>query len=393
VNRERSTRTCLVVSSLITAEVFLLDQLAALSSAYDVTLVANTDQHDFLARHGIHARLVPVAIERKIHPARDLAALRSLVRLFRRERFDLVHSVTPKAGLLSAMAGALTSVPVRIHTFTGQVWGGRQGLAQQALKNADRVIAALATDVLVDSQSQREFLIREGVVAEGKSRVLARGSISGVDTDRYRPDPAARREVRAEEGIPEGALVFLYMARLTRDKGALVMAEAFARFADRNPEAHLIVVGPDEEGLRPAIGAACIACSERIHLVDYSRVPERFMAAADVLCLPSFREGFGSVLIDAASAGIPSIASRITGSVDAIEEGVTGLLHEAGNVPEMVSRMEQLALDPSLRREMGEKGRLRAQREFSEEIVTRALLDFYASRLGGAGDWAAGGGR
>ena len=374
-------KVCLVVSSLVTAEVFLLDHLKALSREYEVTLVANTDDLGFLERHGIRGSLVPVAIERKIHPARDLAALQALARLFRRSRFDLVHSVTPKAGLLSTMAGALARVPVRIHTFTGQVWGTRKGISQRVLKNVDRVTASLATDILVDSHSQRDFLLREGVVSKERSRVLARGSISGVDTKRFRPDPEARRAVRAEHAVPGDALLFLHMARLTRDKGALVMAEAFARFAERDPGAHLLVVGPDEEDLRPLMSLAFSGCADRVRLLEYTRVPERYMAAADVLCLPSFREGFGSVLIDAAAAGIPTIASRIIGSVDAIEEGVTGLLHEAGNVPEMVSRMEQLAADPSLRREMGEKGRLRANRDFSEEIVTGALLDHYRARL------------
>jgi glycosyltransferase involved in cell wall biosynthesis len=372
---------CLIVSSVHTAEVFLLDQLSALSSRYNVTLVANTNNPAFLEQHGIKAKVIPVPIERRIHPLKDFAALYCLYKLFRKNAFDSVHSVTPKAGLLSMIAGALARVPVRIHTFTGQVWGTRTGIMSMILKKADQVTARLATHILIDSSSQRDFLLQEGIVSENRSLVLAKGSISGVDTYRFKPDVGVRKKMRSLHEIPATSLVFLYMARLTRDKGALVMAEAFSEFAECDSQAHILIVGPDEEGLRPVIGEICRLCADRIHFADFTSVPEEYMASADILCLPSYREGFGTVLINAASVGIPAIASRIYGSVDAIVEGVTGLLHEVGNVSDLVSKMKQLSNDPSLREKMGENGRLRVLRDFSEEVVTAALLDYYKAVL------------
>jgi glycosyltransferase involved in cell wall biosynthesis len=377
----KTHKICLIVSSVHTAEVFLLGQLSALSSIYDVTLVANTENLTFLEQRGMKVKLIHVPIERKIHPLKDIVALYSLFKIFRKNAFDLVHSVTPKAGLLSMMAGALARVPVRIHTFTGQVWGTRFGFMSLILKTADRAIAWLATQVFIDSCSQRDFLLQKGIISENRSFVLAKGSISGVDTSRFKPDSGMRHKIRSMYKIPETSLVFLYMARLTKDKGALVMAEAFSNFAVCDSQAHLLIVGPDEEGVRPVIGEMCHLCADRIHFVDFTSVPEEFMASADILCLPSYREGFGTVLINAASVGIPAIASRIYGSVDAIVEGVTGLLHEAGNVSDLVSRMKQLSDDPSLREKMGENGRLRVIRDFSEEVVTAALLDYYKGVL------------
>lgn len=279
------------------------------------------------------------------------------------------------------VAGFLAGCPVRIHTFTGQVWGSRSGFMQWLLKKADWFTAAAATHVLTDSFTQRDFLIGEGVIAAEKSGVLAHGSISGVNIDRFKPDPEARERVRARYGIPSGALVFLFMARLTRDKGALVMAEGFSRFVREGGEAHLIIVGPDEEGVLPRMVEALATVRERVHFEGYTRVPQEFMAAADVFCLPSYREGFGTVLINAAATGIPAIASRIYGSEEAVQEGTTGLLHEAGNSRELAERMRVLAQDRELRMAYGANAQARARRDFSEQTVTAAVLSFYAGLL------------
>ncbi len=374
-------RICLVVCNLYTAEVFLLDQIKALTAHYDVTLATNTQDSDFLAERGINAKLIHIPIARKIDFKNDVRALYRLFRIFKKQGFALVHSVDPKAGLLSMAAGFLARVPVRIHTFTGQVWVTRKGAMRLLLKTVDRLIAQFATHILIDSSSQRMFLLEQGVVAREKSFVLGHGSISGVDVCRFRPNPPARQQIRAKNGVPEESLLFLYMSRLTRDKGALVMAEAFANFAASDDQSHLFIVGPDEEGVRPAMNTLLDKCLSRVHFFGFTSVPEEFMAGADVLCLPSYREGFGTVLINAAAMGIPALASHIYGSVDAVDDKITGLLHQPGNVPEMVDHMIRLKNDPSLRKTLGDNGRCRAVRDFSEKSVTSAVLNFYSDVL------------
>lgn len=372
-------KVCLVASVQYAVEVFLLDQLSHLSRRYDVTLYVKTDEPDFLVKRGIGVRVVCAPIERRISLLRDLRALVFLIRSFRANSFDLVHSTTPKGGLLAMVAARVAGVPVRIHTFTGQVWGSRAGVMQWILKTADRMIARSATHLLADSFSQREFLIRQRIVSKKKSSVLANGSLSGVDAERFKPDAQARARVRARYNIAESALVFLFMARLTRDKGALAMAEGFARFSRDGGVANLIVVGPDEEGLRPRMREILGESVERVHFAEYTQVPEEFMAAADIFCLPSYREGFGTVLINAAAVGIPAIASRIYGSEEAIQDNVTGLLHEAGNADELAQTMRRLAQDPGLRAQLGQQAQVRARRDFSEAFVTAAVLAFYAT--------------
>lgn len=370
-------RICLIVCNLYTAEVFLLDQIRALTAHYDVTLATNTQKFGFFAERGIRAKLINIPIERKIDCRNDIRALYRLSRMFRKQSFALVHSVDPKAGLLSMTAGILARIPVRIHTFTGQVWVTRKGVMRWLLKTVDRIIAQFATHILVDSSSQRKFLLQHGIVAEKKSFVLGQGSISGVDVGRFRPNLSARQQIRARNSVPAESLLFLYMSRLTRDKGALVMAEAFAKFAASDDESHLFVVGPDEDGVLPEMKRLLNKCLPRVHFFGFTSVPEEFMAGADVLCLPSYREGFGTVLINAAAAGIPALASRIYGSVDAVEDGITGLLHQPGNASEMAEHMMRLKNNPSLRKTLGDNGRHRAVRDFSEKSVTSAVLNFY----------------
>ncbi|MEK9568315.1 MAG: glycosyltransferase family 4 protein [Paracoccaceae bacterium] len=372
---------CFVATAHYTIEVFLLDQIKKLSEVYNVTVVLKATDPDFLARRGIKADVIFVPIERKISLINDVRALYFLIKFFRDNSFDLVHSVTPKAGLLAMLASLFANINIRIHMFTGQVWGSRRGLIRWILKSTDRITALAATHVLTDSFTQRIFLINERVISEEKSSVLASGSISGVDLERFKPDDILRKEVLEKFGIPINELVFLFMARLTRDKGALVMAEAFSRFVNQGGNGYLIIVGPDEEKLSQMMNELLGDSLSRVRFEDYTKCPEKFMAAADVFCLPSYREGFGTVLINAAAVGIPAIASRIYGSEEAIQENVTGLLIEAGNSKELAEKMLLLSKNSDLRSELGTKARQRAEEFFSESAVTDAVLEFYSNVL------------
>jgi lipopolysaccharide/colanic/teichoic acid biosynthesis glycosyltransferase/glycosyltransferase involved in cell wall biosynthesis len=376
-------RICIVVSDFMTVQAFLQDQIRALGKTYEVTVVANTDDGDALRRLSLNAELVRASIPRTVYPWRDAAALLSLYSLFRKRKFDLVHSITPKAGLLSMAAGRIAGLPARIHTFTGQVWATKSGLTRRLLKLADQVTSSCATQVLADSESQLNFLIDEGVVSARKFRVLANGSISGVDVSRFCPDAAARQRVRQEASIPEDATMFLFVGRLNRDKGILDLAKAFDHLAARRRDTYLVCVGPDEAGIEARMRSICSSCAMRLRFVGQTCFPEQYMAAADALCLPSYREGFGSVVIEAAATGIPAIASRIYGLTDAVQDGVTGCLHQRGNWEELADAMEALASNRSLREQLGQQARERANKNFAVQMLTGALLAFYSEQLAG----------
>jgi glycosyltransferase involved in cell wall biosynthesis len=192
-----------------------------------------------------------------------------------------------------------------------------------------------------------------------------------------------RRQVRDAFLIPQNDVVFLFIGRLTRDKGLLELGAAFANLVHKRRDVHLMIVGSDEESIQ---AHPVFKNLNQVYFPGYTRTPERFMNAADVFCLPSHREGFGSVILEAACVGIPSVASRIYGITDAVIDGKTGILHAPGNVQDLVGGMTKLLENSNLRAALGAEARSRALSEFSEQQITNALADFYRKAIYHQGD-------
>jgi glycosyltransferase involved in cell wall biosynthesis len=373
-----SIRLCYVVSSEMTVSAFLKDHIAAATAAgYQVTVVANAPNDTFLRGQGLSVAFYSVSIVRQISPWRDATALVALLRIFRSERFEIVHSISPKAGMLAMLAARIVGIPQCVHTFTGQVWITRKGLKRWILKQADCVLARLTTRALVDSPSQRDFLITEGVVAAKKTEVIGKGAICGVDGGRFKPDAEMRRKLRRDLGIPFNAPLLLYLGRLNRDKGVLDLAAAFVKLAKKIKTVELLFVGPDEGGMVDKLISICSDQRGKVHFVEYTQSPEHFMAAADIFCLPSYREGFGMSIIEAAAAGLPTVASRIYGITDAIIEGLTGMLHLPGDVDAIERQLRHLIMSPEQLQVLAAQARIRALEDFSKVESSQGLLDFY----------------
>lgn len=366
-------KIAIVVSTPMTVRVFLLHQIKALAQIYDVTILANLDgQTNTSEWLPDQVRAIHIPIERKPNPINDIKAFFSLISFFYREQFCLVHSVTPKAGLLTMAATWITRVPVRLHTYTGQIWATKHGINRTALRFIDKLINALATKTLVDSHSQREYLLQHGVVTPDSSTVLGDGSISGVDTDRFKSDSTARKEVRKNLGIAESTFLILFLGRLNKEKGVIELAEAFKKIHEYCHNTALCFVGPDEDQIIPKLeqGGA-------IHFVPFTTIPEHYMAAADIFCLPSYREGFGSVVIEAGACGVPAIGSNIYGLSDAIVDGVTGILVATKSVPDLRRAIQLLIDDPPRRMNMGKAARIYAVEKYSQKQLTEQLLALY----------------
>jgi glycosyltransferase involved in cell wall biosynthesis len=323
------------------------------------------------------AGVVGLAIEREIAPFKDLAALVALCGIFRKLRPDLVHSITPKAGLLAALAGRLYGIPIRLHTFTGQAWAVRRGLVRWLGRLADRSIVRLNTRSYADSYSQRDFLVAEGICGEGVIRVRGSGSLAGVDLkrfdrDRLRPEAA---QARARLGIGPQLKTIIFVGRVTRDKGIVELVAAFGRLKG----AVLVLVGPLEPERDP-LPEATLAEIERnpaIHAVGYDPQPERYLAFADLLCLPSYREGFGIVVIEAAALGVPCIGTDIVGLRDAVVNGKTGLLVPPKDLLALGEALEALLADEARRAAFGAAAREHARRNFDAELLVAGLLAEY----------------
>ena len=316
-------------------------------------------------------------IERNINLFADLRALLKLILIFYKNGFFLVHSVSPKAGLLTSIAAWIVRIPNRLHTFTGQVWMTKKGVNRHFLKLIDKIIIMLNTLILVDSFSQQNFLISEGILSEGVSIVLGKGSISGVDINRFKPSIMHREIIRKELNIKEDSLIFLFLGRLKKEKGIFELVEAFKRVSEQHHDVMLLIVGPDEEQLKHKLISRLEERMNFVRFVDFTKMPEKYIAASDIFVLPSYREGFGSVIIEAASCGLPSIGSNIYGLSDAILEGETGLLSPARSSKLLEKAMLKLANNDKLRNEMGLNARKRAISYFSQEGITLKILQLY----------------
>lgn len=373
-----------VVATPGSADSFLIDHFTCLTKDYDVTLIANFIAFDALKEkfEAMNVRCIHAPIERPISLVDDFKGLLALYKIFKKEKFVSVHSVTPKAGLLTALGGWLARVPYRIHIYTGQVWATKRGAMRVLLKFMDRLIAWLDTDLLVDGESQRQFLIQEGVLKEKNSKVLAEGSITGVKLERFVISDKTRKDERAKYGFKEDDVVFVFMGRLNHDKGIGELYEAFDKLIPKCPKAKLLLFGRDEGNYdSKADTFKNIKRGSNYFYPGLTPTPFASLQAGDVFCIPTWREGFGMSVIEAQALKLPVITSDAYGVLSASVEGVTGLRCKVGDSQSLYERMLEYYQNPEMRREHGEAGRKRVVEKFDNAIVSKAWVDFYKELL------------
>lgn len=378
MNGPRTRDVCIVATIPMPLTVFMAPHIRVLSRRLAVTLVATGTCDAMSNLRGPNVTCEPVTINREISIAADVLSLVNLWRLFRRHRFIAVQTISHKAGLLGMVAARAAGVPVRVHWFTGQAWAQRRGFSRWLLKSLDRVLVRCSTHLLADSVSQVAYLIENGIVRPGQATVLGHGSVCGVDSSRFKPDPGLRQEIRDRFRIPETAVTALFLGRLTRDKGLPELAAAFEQTSTECPDLHLLVVGPDEGGLKASMTQQLARVADRVHFESYTAQPQAFMAAADLFVMPSHREGFGMTVIEAAACGVPAIATRIYGLSDAVADGESGILVDLGDIPGLSAAMTALARDHALRRRMGEAAKRRVDEFFTQARLTEAYRMFFA---------------
>lgn len=324
----------------------------------------------------------PINIPRSISLLTDILALIRLFILFKHQHIQISHSTTPKAGLLTALAAFLAGTPVRLHTFTGQPWIGMRGPKRWLARICDRLIGTLNTRCYADSESQKEFLIKQGIVDAKRLFVIGAGSLAGVDVQRFDrnlfPQPK-RDSIRQSLGIPYDAPILLFVGRITVDKGVRELIQSFQKLRDFGIYVHLILVGPFDigSGVSGSILSSHIENVQDMHIVGYTDNPESYLSIADILCLPSYREGFGTVVIEAAAMSVPTVGTDIYGLSDAVVHGQTGLLVPPRNVEELTAALQKLLVDVSMRKRMGEAARERAFALFDAKKVNKQVVDEY----------------
>ncbi len=358
----------------------LREQIAATAAAgHEVVLISSGGEETEWLKQIPGIRFQEIDIPRKISLLRDLLALWRLFLFFRRERFDIVHSTTPKAGMLCSVAGFFTRTPIRLHTFTGQPWVEMRGVVRLVAKAGDWLTARFTTQCYADSFSQRDFIVAEGVCDEKKIRVPGSGSLAGVDLSRFNPEKwAATKEATLTElNIPPGSKVVTFIGRLTRDKGLAELLAAFGSVLQSGQKCVLLLVGPEDSGDSSLTNRSADKSDQNIRYIGYSAQPERYLAVTDIFCLPSYREGFGNVIIEAAAMGVPSVGSDIVGLRDSIADGETGILVPPKNAVALAGAIMSLLADDRLKCSMGEKARSRAIALFDAGKVNAAVLEEY----------------
>lgn len=356
---------------------FCKGMLRELSEKYEVIAVSSPGEElkEVATREGV--RVIGVPMERHISLWRDMKALVQMICVFVREKPTMVHSMTPKAGLICMVAGHLTGVPVRVHTFTGLVWPTSAGLKRKILMFTDKLTCACATHIIPEGEGVKSDLI-SGNITRKPLKVLGYGNVKGVDMEKCSRRPEVM-EI-AEKLRKKDCFTFLYVGRIVKDKGINELCEAFDLISSIT-QTRLILVGPYEDNLDPISKEArrIIKDNGAIEAVGVKSGDEllAYYATADCFVMPSYREGFPNTVLEAGAMGIPSIVTDINGSREIIAEGENGIIVPSKNMSALFDAMMNMIRDISARERMANNARKMIADRFEQSYVRKCLYDFY----------------
>ncbi len=371
-------RSATVPGSLDT---FCRGVLRELSADYEVVSLSSPGKEMPEIARREQVRTVAVTMHRHISPVNDLVSLCRLVKVLRRERADIIHSMTPKAGLLCMMAAWMVRVPVRVHTFTGLVFPTSTGLKRRILMLTDALTCACATHVVAEGQGVRNDLLRFGITKKAV-RVLGHGNVRGIDLVHYDLTPGVVQrasEIRCEIGAVKDSFVFVAVGRLVADKGIRELVEAFCSLLAVHPDAHLLLVGDEEPHLDPLPPHTkeAIASCPNIHAVGNQADVRPYYAAANALVHASYREGFPNVVIEAGAMQLPCIVTDINGSREIIIDNRNGIIVPPHNADRLHAAMLRFASDRQLVNALAANARPLVADRYEQGYVRQCLKDFY----------------
>ncbi|WHF51449.1 glycosyltransferase family 4 protein [Chryseobacterium gotjawalense] len=368
----------------------LKGQLRYLNQFYEVTVIsgAGSDLEEVREREGV--KVEAIEMSREISILKDLVALFQLYRFFKKEKPDIVHSITPKAGLLTMMAARLAGVPVRMHTFTGLIFPYKKGLLKFILIWMDRLLASSATHVYPEGKGVKEDLERYRI-SRKPLKILAHGNVNGIDTSYFNPETIAESDqenLRLQLGLSEEDFVFIFVGRLVRDKGINELVTAFKnlnviarRHDEATPTPHnlkLLLVGPFEQELDPLEAATLKEIETNPHIISVGFQTEvrPYFALSDALVFPSYREGFPNVVLQSLAMELPAIVTDINGCNEIITPGENGLIIPVKNAEVLQAAMEALYTDTSLYQSLKNNTR-KSIFLYEQKAVWEALLEEY----------------
>lgn len=360
----------------VSLDVFCKGMLWELSEKFEVVGLSSPGLalERVAEREGV--RTIAVPMERHISLKKDVVSLWRLIRAFHKEKPTMVHSMTPKAGLLCMLAAWITRVPVRVHTFTGLVWPTSIGLKRKILILTDKLTCACATHIIPEGEGVKNDLINNWITKK-PLKVLGYGNVMGVDMEKYSRRPEVMDKAKV---IHKQIFTFLYVGRIVKDKGINELCEAFDKLSGL-AETRLILVGPSEDSLDPISDKAreIIAKNPNIESVGGKFGDEllAYYAAADCFVFPSYREGFPNTVLEAGAMGLPSIVTDINGSREIIKQGKNGVIIPSQNAEALFDAMINMMRDKSTREWMAGNARKMIASRFEQSFVRKCLYDFY----------------
>lgn len=370
-----------ISAASVSLRYLLKGRLRYMNRFFEVTGVASPDRllTDVGKTEGV--RTIGIPITRSIDLPKDLVSLWRLICLFSRERPDIVHSLTPKAGLLSMLAAKITGVPNRIHSFTGLIFPYRTGFMYHLLKNMDRITCACATVILPEGRGVKKDLTAHGVTRK-RLRIIGNGNINGIDTrefSRIRVTENQIKCVRDRLNIRRDDFVFVFVGRVVKDKGINELVSAFINMSAARPEIKLILVGPREPLLDPLDAATEKRIAENPRIMETGWVDDvrPFLAVGDVFVFPSYREGFPNVVIQAGAMGLASIVTDISGSNEIIISGENGVIVPPKDAAALADAMSVLFTDEDKRKKMSVRARPMIAARYEQRFIWSELLTMY----------------
>lgn len=350
--------------------------LKELSSSYDVVAVSSPGValDEVARREGV--RTIEVPMQRHISLLSDLKSLWAMWRVMRRERPDLVHSMTPKAGLITMMAAWLAHVPVRVHTFTGLVWPTATGIKRLILMTTDRITCACATHIIPEGEGVKNDLLNHHITRK-PIKVLGHGNVMGINLERFNPDSFEKQ--------PHHGFTFVFVGRIVRDKGINELVAAFDKLHREHKGIRLVIVGGREDGLDPVspLTIERINRGDGIEAVGKQSDVRPFYAGADALVFPSYREGFPNVVIEAGAMGLPSIVTDINGSREIIIAGKNGVIIPPRDENALYQAMKHFVENPDEVKALSVNARPLVESRYEQGYVRKCLYDFYHEILNG----------
>ncbi|KFC24575.1 glycosyltransferase family 4 protein [Chryseobacterium sp. FH1] len=372
--------------------ILLKGQLKFLNQYYDLTAISGSgaDLDEVREREGV--KVHPIEIQRQISPVKDLISLIKLYIYFRKEKPDIIHSITPKAGLLSMIAGKLAGVPVRIHTFTGLVFPYKEGVLQKILILMDKILCRCATNIFPEGQGVKSDL-ENFKITDKPLTIIGNGNVNGIDLGHF--DPAlfseeTKTQLRKDLNIAEDDFVFIFVGRLVRDKGINELISAFQTLQLSNPPAlqptnspnlKLLLVGPLEQDLDPLSQDVLneIETNPDIVSVGFQKDVRPYFAISNALVFPSYREGFPNVVLQALAMGIPALVSDINGCNEIIQNQHNGLIFPSKNKEKLLEAMS-LGIKKDIHTRLQSQSRSSIM-IYKQELIWELLKEKYTELL------------